>query len=101
MGVYVYKISSKPCMTHEGRPVYKASYAYKPYWAAHDAEKVNQRFDFQTGVVSCQRYWNRKSEAERTNVLVLNYNRIYELAYCTGSVYDGAFDKKPLAEIAP
>lgn len=99
MGVYIYKVSSKPCMKYDGEPVYEATYAYKPYWMGMDAEKINKELDFRSGVVACQRWWAKKTPQERTNVLVKHYNEIIRVPYVDGAVYDSAFDRKPVHTI--
>lgn len=96
MGAYLYKVASKPCMVIDGEPVFDTSYAYKPY-RSWDAEKVNSKLDFQTGVTSARRWWAKKTEAERENVLIKNYERIYRIPYCDGAVIDDwAFDRTPV-----
>jgi len=100
MGSYLYKVASKPFMLFEGRPVFKSTYAYKPYRSAWDAEKINKRLDFQTGVISTLRWWAKKSDEERRNVLVEHHGRIFELPYCSGAVIDDiAFNRIPVHTI--
>ena len=97
MGAYVYKVSSKPFMTFQGEPVYKSTYAYKPYYAAWDAEKANREMAFTSGAMACERWWKKKTSKERTDVLIEHCGRIYRVPYCDGAVIDDwAFDRTPV-----
>ena len=96
MGIYVYKIAAKSHRTYEGCPVYLASYAYKPY-SGWGGEKENGRMHFSSGATSCDRWWNRKTEEDRRDVLVENHKAIYRMSRGVGSVYDDIFDKVPVA----
>jgi hypothetical protein len=99
MGAYVYKVSSKPHAVIDGRPVFRATYAYKPYSSFDTAHNV--RMAFRYGVTACQRWWAKKTPQERKNVLVQNYDHIYEVPYCDGALLDDyAFDRVPYKILA-
>jgi hypothetical protein len=104
MGAYIYKVGMKPVGEHEGRPVYLATYAYKPYWYASE-QKENERMAFQSGARRAEAFWRKKRDAESTNVLVVSYaekygpGAVYNLVNCEGSFVDetrDGFDQKPV-----
>lgn len=85
MGVYVYKVSTKPIGTWQGRPVYPSQFAYKPYWSD---EAANARMSFQTGCQALGAAWRRKADREGLDkILVTAGGAVLELA-AMGAYYD-------------
>lgn len=94
MGALLYKVSSKSCMTFEGKPVFRASYAFKPYRCD---EELNKKMEFRFGVCAARRWWAKKTPDQRRNVLILYGNEIFNVPFCDGAVIDDyAFDRKPI-----
>lgn len=100
MGVYIYKVKSKPVMEINGEPVYPAEYAFKP-WHSWDGEKINQRLMFTTGVHGCVNAWNKKPDEATRNVLVLYSASIYRFPRVSGMFYDDYQRMEPVASLWP
>lgn len=85
MGVYVYKVSTKPIGTLQGRPVYPSQFAYKPYWTD---EASNRRMSFQSGCESLGAAWRRKADREGIEkILVTAGGSVMEIE-AMGAYYD-------------
>lgn len=85
MGVYVYKVSTKPIGTLQGRPVYPSQFAYKPYWTD---EASNRRMSFQSGCESLGAAWRRKADREGLEkILVTDGGSVVEIE-AMGAYYD-------------
>lgn len=103
MGAYVYRIEPKAIGELEGRPVYPATFAYKPYW---NDSKLNSRLAFQSGVARCQAAWRQVPLEQRREVLIgvgtpeLGYE-VYRHRRCNGAFVDDSengLDQAPVAK---
>jgi hypothetical protein len=104
MGSYIYKVSSKAIGEYDGRPVFPATFAYKP-WRGWDKGTAieNNRLAFISGVVSCERRWRKPEMEALRNIAIANGDdktgyTLYPALHCDGSIVDDiVFDQPPLA----
>ena len=103
MGAYIYKVSSKKIGEYEERPVFPATYGYKPYrgWS-DEVTRTNNEMAFRSGVVSCETHWRRPEMEDLRNIAIATGSpeagyTLYPLLHCSGSIVDDVvFDQIPL-----
>lgn len=98
MGMLAYKVTTKPVATLDNRPVYKATFAFKPWTGWRDGDRqANAVMEFQSGVCRLRSLWRRRPTEECKNVLVTTDGQtVYEIAHMDGLLYDDVdFDTKP------
>ncbi len=93
MGAYVYKISTKPVGTFQGRPVYPSQFAYKPWlgWRTEDTQ-ANARMSFRSGCESLAAAWRRKAEREGTDTVFVLFGQTIIAVGPWGAFIDDAMD---------
>jgi hypothetical protein len=96
MGDVIIRIQAKPQVV-DGITFYNTAYAYKPYNHL-GASKINAEFHRRTCLHAC-RAWAARPDAEKKHILVNYHGYLYVLKYCTGTVYDFAFDRKPCGQV--
>lgn len=89
MGMYFYKVSTKPCGFVGEEPVYPATYAYKPWRGfGRETERANHRLAFKSGLLAACARWDKLPAERRQNVLIFGEGKIVRVPYCDGSVVD-------------
>lgn len=87
MGVYCNRVAAKGRKLADGNVVHEMSFAYK-YGRFEDNDRWHKRY-----AAPAERAWDKKPEAERHNVLVVdaleNGAPVYRLPYCRGTLTDG------------
>lgn len=103
MGAYMYRVEPRAIGQLEGRPVYPAAFAYKPFW---NDMQANSRLEFRSGVARCRAAWRKVPLEDRREVLIavgrpeLGYD-VYRHRACSGSFIDDSdngLDQAPVAK---
>lgn len=89
MGNYVMRVKPAPKKLADGTKVHESVYAYKPSWGDWRWNDEQERKRLGPAI----RAWARKSEDERSGVMILDGSAapgspVYRLEYCFGSYND-------------
>ena len=96
MGDCIIRVKPKPIIT-DGITYYDAVYAYKP-WTSIGRHELNDKLSLRHCGATF-RAWDKKTDAQRRNVLVNYHGSIFLMKHCGGAFWDYAFDKPPVGKV--